>query len=275
MENKWIEKQIETYFLEDEIFKNQVYLNQLPKSEVSCSLKIKDDILVAGMPFFTSTFNYLLGHNGLNLSEFEGNKLNKGDEINFKLPFNIALSGERIALNLLQHCSSIATFTSKFVKKLEGSNIKLLDTRKTTPGLRTIEKYATNIGGAFNHRLSQMDAFMIKDNHKAHFGGLDKAIEFFKNLNSFYTPLIVEIHDLEELKIANEYKVNHLMLDNFTPDEVRNAIALKSESQTYEVSGGITLETIEDYKIEGIDAISVGKITYDAPHVDISLKYGK
>lgn len=275
MENKWIEKQIETYFLEDEIFKNQIYLSQLPKSDVSCSLKIKDDIVVAGMPFFTSSFNYLLGDNALSLMEFEGNKLKKGDEINFKLPFNVALSGERIALNLLQHCSSIATYTAKFVQKLEGTNIRLLDTRKTTPGLRTIEKYATNIGGAYNHRLSQMDTFMIKDNHKTHFGGLDKAIEFFRGMKSFYAPLIVEIHDLNELKIANEYGVNHLMLDNFSPSEVMEAIGYKKDGQTYEVSGGINLETITNYKIEGVDAISVGKITYDAPHVDISLKYGK
>jgi len=275
MNKSYIKKQIEYYLNEDDLYKNQQYLESLPKDEVDCSLKIKDDVLLSGIPFFESVFELLSGNDHLNLSEFEGTQMKAGDEINFKLPFHIALSGERIALNLLQHATSISTFTKKYVDIASTSKIKILDTRKTTPGLRTLEKYATNIGGAFNHRLSQMDAFMIKDNHKNHFGGLKGALNFFKELKSFYTPIIVEIHDLNELHLANEFKVQHLMLDNFKPEEIKEAIGYKQNFQTYEVSGGITLETLNNYLIDGVDAISVGAITYNASHVDISLKYGK
>ena len=116
---------------------------------------------------------------------------------------------------------------------------------------------------------------MIKDNHKSYFGGLKGALEFFENMHCFYKPIIVEIHDLDELKEAADLNVRHVMLDNFTPDHIKEAVKIKKDGQTFEVSGGIRLETLKNYLIEGVDAISVGALTYDAPHVDISLKYKK
>tara|TARA_B100001971_G_C18267956_1_gene595933 strand:- start:26986 stop:27813 length:828 start_codon:yes stop_codon:yes gene_type:complete len=275
MKNLEINQQIEAFLKEDELFKNIQYIQKLPSHNVKCSLKIKDDLILAGLPYFEAAFNILDPKLELNLSEYEGKPYAKGSEINFDLPFNIALSGERIGLNLLQRASSIASFTNLFVKKLEGSGINLLDTRKTTPGLRSLEKYATQVGGAKNHRFSQLDAFMVKDNHKNYFGGIKGALEFFNNLNGFYTPLILEVHSKDEFLEASELGVKHIMLDNFSPTDVKEVIGYKKEFQTIEVSGGINLETIENYKINGVDAISVGSITYAAPAKDISLKYGK
>lgn len=275
MRNLELNKQIETFLQEDEVFKNIQYISNLPTDEVNCSLKIKDDLILAGIPFFEAAFNVIAPELGLNLMEFEGNHYSKGDKINFKLPFNVALTGERIGLNLLQRASSIASYTNEFVKKLEGSSIEILDTRKTTPGLRSLEKYSTQVGGAKNHRFSQLDAFMIKDNHKTFFGGIKGALDYFKKMNSFYAPLILEIHSIDEYIEATELKVKHLMLDNFSPDDIRELVKMKKDFQTLEVSGGINLNTIENYKIEGLDAISVGAITYAAPAKDISLKYGK
>ncbi|MFT6068525.1 MAG: nicotinate-nucleotide pyrophosphorylase (carboxylating) [Bacteriovoracaceae bacterium] len=268
-------KTISNFFEEDDLTRNIFYQKSLPKDKVSCQLKIKSDLILAGLPWFEAAFQYLdeqfkLSHE---VMAFEGSELKKGDELNFDLPFNIALNGERIALNLLSHGSAIASFTNLFVKKAEGSGIKILDTRKTTPGLRSLEKYSVRCGGGYNHRLGQTDLWMVKDNHKKFFGGVEQAVNFFNSVGSFYNEIEVEIHDLKELEKALEMGINHLMLDNFSPADIKKAVSLKKEKVTYEVSGGITLDTIDNYLLPGVDAISVGRITYGAPPVDISLKY--
>lgn len=272
-----LKKHLELYFEEDDLSRNFHYLNSLPTNEVNCFLKIKDDMILAGLPFFFETFNFLLEKpiDYEKFLEFEGKKFKASDkfEIEFSLPFNIALSAERIALNLVQRTSSISTYTNLFVEKAKNYSIEILDTRKTIPGLRYLEKYATQMGGAKNHRFGQMDVWMIKDNHKNMLGGLKGAIDFFKKMNSFYQPVIIEIHSLEELNEAIELGLKHLMLDNFSPEMIHKAIAMKTNTMTYEVSGGINLKNIESYLIKGVDAISMGGITYNAPHVDLSLKY--
>ena len=195
-----------------------------------------------------------------------------GDVITFKLPFAIALSGERIALNLLQQATRISTFTEKFVAIAANKNTKILDTRKTTPGLRQLEKYAVRIGGAYNHRFSQADAWMIKDNHKAFFGGLEGAWKYFQSMQTFYQNIIVEIHSLEELKLAFDLGVKNIMLDNFSIENLHKAIDMKKTGTTYEVSGGVRLETLSNFLLEGIDVISIGALTHSAPHIDLSMK---
>lgn len=265
------------YFAEDELNKNLKYLTTLPSEMVTCHLKIKDDLILAGLPVFFATFNYL-SDKSLSFEqflEFEGKRFSKDDkkEIAFELPFNIALSGERIALNLLQRMSSVATFTSKFVDIV--TPVKILDTRKTTPGLRTFEKYAVTVGGGNNHRFSQLDCFMIKDNHKVFFGGVKGAVDYYKSLASFYMPLIMEVHSLDEIKEGHECGVEHFLLDNFSPSDIAKAVAIKTDAMTYEVSGGVTLENIAGYAIDGIDAISSGAIIYNAPTVDLSMKISR
>ena len=129
------------------------------------------------------------------------------------------------------------------------------------------------VGGGNNHRLGQTDTWMVKDNHKTFFGGLKEAVSFFKSMQTFYNSMVVEIHSIEELKEAIALKINHVMLDNFTPELIKEAVKIKPQGMTYEVSGGVRFETLDSFLIEGVDAISIGAITYDAPHMDISLKF--
>lgn len=271
-----LKSDLEHFFAEDDLSRNFLYTKSLPNDEVQCSLYFKDDMTISGLPYFVETFNFLGANlNWKDFEKFEGKEVKKEprESIQFKLPFSIALTGERIALNLLQHASSISTETKKFVEKAKNKNITILDTRKTTPGLRSLEKYAVNIGGGCNHRLGQSDVWMVKDNHKSFFGGLEEAVDFFKSMHGFYTPIEVEIHDLKELGEAIKLNIRHVMLDNFTPEQIKEAVKIKPQGMTFEVSGGVRLHTIDNYLIDGVDAISIGAITYDAPSIDVSLKY--
>lgn len=270
---KGMETDLARFFAEDDLQGNAFYLEKLPNDAVTCMLKIKSDLVLAGIPYFVGAFNYLGAH--LSMQEFEkyeGERLAAGEVISFTLPFSIALTGERVALNLLQRASAVATITSQFVKKAEGKNIKILDTRKTTPGLRTLEKYAVRVGGGHNHRFSQSDVWMIKDNHKNYFGGLKNALNFFHDMQTFYQSVVVEIHSLSEFQEALSLGVKHVMLDNFSANQITEAIKLKSKEMTIEISGGVNLSNIENYFITGVDAISIGSLTHSAPHVDLSMK---
>jgi nicotinate-nucleotide pyrophosphorylase (carboxylating) len=270
---KGLEADLKRFFDEDNLQGNAYYLQELPETVVECQLKIKSDLLLCGLPYFVEAFNFL----GANLDykifkKYEGKCFTKGEVISFSLPFSIALTGERIALNLLQRASAVATITSLFAKKAALHNIRILDTRKTTPGLRSLEKYAVRIGGGFNHRFSQADVWMIKDNHKTFFGGLRPAWDFFQKMQTHYQGIIVEIHSLDELKLAADLGVKHIMLDNFSLADIKEAVLLKKAGMTFEISGGVTLSNCEQYFVDGIDAISIGALTHSAPHVDLSMK---
>jgi nicotinate-nucleotide pyrophosphorylase (carboxylating) len=279
LNSRALEEYLAGFFKEDDLSRNFHYLNSLPSDTVSCQLKFKDDLVVSGLPFFFETFNYLTP-GCIDYKEFminEGRDVLKSDNfaLHFELPFNLVLTAERIALNLLQKSSSIASYTKKYTDIANKKNIAILDTRKTTPGHRALEKYSVQIGGGKNHRFGQADCWMVKDNHKSFFGGVEKAIKFFKDMNSFYTPIIVEVHSLAEIDQAVAAGSSHLMLDNFSPEEVKEAVKSKKSGVTFEVSGGIDLNSLESYLIDGVDAISSGSLTYNSPHVDISLKYQK
>lgn len=263
---------VERWLLEDDLNRNFHYLRSLPTHPVELTLKFKSPMLLAGTDYFATVFSFL-GSDVSEVLELERREFSGTETYTFKtkIPFNVAVTGERLALNLLQHGTSIATWTKEFVK-LAGET-KILDTRKTTPGLRSLEKYSVRVGGGYNHRLGQTDLWMIKDNHKACLGGLKGAFEFFQAQGTFYNNIIAEIHDLNELKVAIGLGIKHVMLDNFSADQIREAVKLKSPGMTFEVSGGIRLDTVKNYLIPGIDALSVGSLTYSAPRVDISLKY--
>lgn len=269
--------QIKKWLEEDDLNRNFHYIKTLPSHPVQLRLKFKDDLLLAGTDYFVAVFTVL----GLppeifsDLRKLEGKNFKAGEDFNFPstVPFSIAVTGERLALNLLQHASSIASWTKLHVAAAEGSGIKILDTRKTTPGLRSLEKYAVRIGGGFNHRLGQSDVWMIKDNHKTSLGGLKAALDFFLSQGSFYNNIIAEIHDLAELKQAIDLGIMHVMLDNFSPPDIQQAVKLKVPGMTIEASGGLRLNTLKDYLIPGIDALSIGALTYSAPRVDLSLKF--
>lgn len=186
------------------------------------------------------------------------------------------LSGERLALNFLQRMSGIATATRKIVDQLKGLNVKLLDTRKTTPNLRMLEKYAVKAGGGQNHRFGLFDMILIKDNHVDFAGGISEALEATKNYlaqKKLDLKIEIEVRDFNELdSVIGIGGVDRIMLDNFTVDGLRNAIKLIDGRFETEASGGITIETIRQYAETGVDYISVGALTHHIKSLDMSLK---
>jgi nicotinate-nucleotide pyrophosphorylase (carboxylating) len=273
---KCLEVDLARFFEEDDLQNNAYYLRELPRTTVECQLKIKSDLVLCGLPYFVAAFNFLGADLDYEFFEkYEGKRFNNGEIISFSLPFSIALTGERVALNLLQRGSAVASQTSQFAALAKPHNICILDTRKTTPGLRSLEKYAVRVGGGFNHRFSQADIWMIKDNHKTFFGGLKPAWDFFQKMQTYYQGIVVEIHSLDELELAIKIGVKHVMLDNFSFEDIKQSIALKQSGMTVEISGGVRLDNCEQYFISGVDAVSVGALTHSAPHVDLSMKIRK
>jgi len=277
----FLRDEIDFFFKEEGLSQAPYYLAELPSEDVACTLNFKSDLVLAGLPYFAGVFKYLLGDRlaqyqkeFLPLNKSEGKQFKKGDQLSgMILPFDVALTGERIALNLLAHASAIATQTATIVAKARDFDIAILDTRKTLPGLRHIEKYAVRVGGGCNHRCHQTDVWMVKDNHKKFFGGVKSAVDFFQNQKSFYRPLVLEVHSLEEFQQGLDCNVKHFLLDNFSHEMLKVAIAKKTEGITFEASGGITSDNLHEYLIKGLDAISMGALTYAARPVDISLKF--
>lgn len=282
MQNKiFFSQWIKNFLLEDGIEQNYSYLHRIPEDLVEGRIHFKSDLILAGMPFFLMVFETL----GLEISQIEkdqlmnleGKNIKKGEiSLPLTLPFSIALNGERLALNLLSRASAIATKTNLFRQllcTLGNEKIQILDTRKTTPGLRTLEKYAVVVGGGKNHRFTQSDVWMIKDNHKNFFGSLEKAYEFFQQCGSFYNSLVAEIHSVEEFYQAKKLGFKHLMLDNLNPSDLQKILAQKEAGMSIELSGGINENNLHLYALEGVDAISLGALTHNPPAVDISFKY--
>ena len=188
----------------------------------------------------------------------------------------LLLTGERSALNFLQTLSGTATHTNTYVQALAGTQTKLLDTRKTIPGLRTAQKYATTCGGGQNHRIGLFDAYLIKENHVAACGGIAKSISIAKT-NHPDKKVEIEVESLAELEEALNAQADIIMLDNFDHKMIEEAIAirthLKALSSKFEVSGNMTLNTLKSYALEGVDFISVGAITKDVKAIDLSMRF--
>ena len=182
------------------------------------------------------------------------------------------LAAERSALNTLQHLSGIATLTRQYVDLIEGTGATLLDTRKTIPGLRLLEKYAARMGGAENHRIRLDDGLLIKDNHVAVAGGVAQAVRAAKAANTGF-PVQVEVDRIEQIEPALAAGADRLLLDNMPPPVLREAVALVAGRVPLEASGGVNLETIRGIAETGVNYISVGRITQSAPAVDIGLDY--
>lgn len=186
------------------------------------------------------------------------------------------LAGERLLLNCMQRLSGIATTTGKIVKLVEGTKVKILDTRKTTPGLRFLEKWAVTIGGGYNHREGLYDMIMLKDNHIDYAGGISNAVESaLEYLNSKKLDLKIEVEtrNLQEVKeVLNYPQVFRIMLDNFSPSDIREALMVINGRTETEASGGITLENVREYAETGVDLISIGALTHSVKSLDISLK---
>lgn len=241
-------------------------------SKAKASLIAKEDGIICGLPVFERVFT-ILGDVTFKSFINEGSSVTKGDIIGelYGDALNI-LMGERVALNLLQKMSGIATLTNKYVKKLKGLNTKLLDTRKTTANLRILEKYAVKIGGGHNHRFSLSDGILIKDNHIGYAGGIKNAIKLAKENSSFVRKIEIETEYKEQILEAIEAGADIIMLDNMTPNQVKEMVKLIAGRAITECSGNITLDTIRSYALSGVDFISSGELTHSVKAFDISLK---
>lgn len=182
------------------------------------------------------------------------------------------LSAERVALNFVQHLSGIATLTRSYMDKLGDSRVRLVDTRKTTPGWRVLEKYAVRVGGASNHRIGLYDGVLIKDNHIAACGGIKTAVARIRQRISHLMKIEIEVTTLNEVREALAVGVDIIMLDNMTPSEIREAVALIDKRAMVEISGGVTDITLEELALTGVDIISVGALTHSARCVDLSMR---
>lgn len=187
-------------------------------------------------------------------------------------PARILLTGERNAMNFIQTLSGCATITATYVKALEGTGCRLLDTRKTIPGLRSALKYAVACGGGFNHRIGVFDAYLIKENHIIACGGITQAISTAKKLNPG-KPVEVETENLDELRLAIEAGADIIMLDNFTLEMMRDAVAINAGRAALENSGNVTMETLREYAETGVDYISVGALTKHVRAMDLSMRF--
>ncbi len=241
-------------------------------SNSTIDLFAKETGIIAGLEVFERVFT-ILGDVSVNLLVADGDKVEPNTLI-ATLTGNTRniLIGERTALNFLQRMSGIATLTSKYVDKLKNTNVKLLDTRKTTPNMRILEKSAVKIGGGNNHRFNLSDGVLLKDNHISAAGGVKNAVNAARAHASFVRKIEVEVETIEMVKDALEAKADIIMLDNMNVETIKEAVQLIDHKAIIEISGNVNLDTIEVLASTDIDYISVGALTHSAKILDLSMK---
>lgn len=240
-------------------------------------LKAKENGIIAGLNLVPHIFQAIDPAISCKHYVVDGDSISNGQILLTATgPVSSLLGAERIMLNYTQRLSGIATLTKKIIKQIEGTPCKLLDTRKTTPGWRILEKYAVNIGGGFNHRMGLHDYIMLKDNHVDYCGGIKEALartsKYLKN-NNLFREIEVEVRNINEVKEAlNEKNINRIMLDNFSPKMCFEAVKIINGAKEIEVSGGITEDNIREYALSGVDFISVGALTHSSKNLDLNFK---
>ncbi|MBQ8765482.1 MAG: carboxylating nicotinate-nucleotide diphosphorylase [Ruminococcus sp.] len=233
----------------------------------------KEDGVIAGLEVFKRVFTLLDENTEVTFNCKDGDRVTKGQKLGIvKGDIRVLLSGERTALNYLQRMSGIATYTRKIADLLEGSNTKLLDTRKTTPNMRVFEKYAVKVGGGHNHRYNLSDAILLKDNHIGAAGGVKEAVKMAKEYASFVCKVEVEVENLDMLKEALEAGADIIMLDNMSVEDMKEAVRLTQGKAVTECSGNVTKENVARLVDIGVDYISSGALTHSSPILDLSLK---
>ena len=241
------------------------------KGEVQ--LLCKQDGIIAGLHVFKRVFELLDDAVQVDFFCQDGDAVSAGQLMAVVTgDIRALLSGERVALNYLQRMSGIATYTHSIAKLLEGSKTKLLDTRKTTPNMRVFEKYAVKVGGGYNHRYNLSDGILLKDNHIGAAGSVTNAVLMAKEYAPFVRKIEVEVENLDMVREAVEAGADIIMLDNMTPDMMKEAIRIIDGRAETECSGNVTRENVEQLLYIGVDYISSGALTHSAPILDISLK---
>ena len=239
----------------------------------SAELAAREQLVAAGLDIAESFFSALDAEVSVERLAADGDRLDKGAVLmRIEGSARAMLAAERSALNTLQHLSGIATLTRRYVDAIEDTGAVLLDTRKTIPGLRALEKYAARMGGAKNHRMRLDDGILIKDNHVAVAGGVGAAVRAAKEADCGLE-VQVEVDRIEQIEEALAAGADRLLLDNMEPGQLREAVELVAGRVPLEASGGVTLETIRKIAETGVDYISVGRITQSAPAVDIGMDY--
>ncbi len=268
-----IDKIIKDALVED-IPNEDITTNSIINEESIATVELlcKEDGIIAGLDVFKRVFD-ILGSVQIEFYKNDGDKVYAKDKVGFlKGSTRNLLLGERIALNLLQRMSGIATLTNKFVKEISHTNAKLLDTRKTTPNLRILEKYSVKIGGGCNHRFNLSDGIMLKDNHISAAGGIKNAVSLARNNSSFVRKIEVETENLEMVKEALDAKVDIIMLDNMNLAMAKRAVEIIDKKALIEFSGNVELSNIKEIAEIGVDYISVGALTHSAKILDFSMK---
>ena len=233
----------------------------------------KEDGVIAGLDIYARVFTILDEKTEIDFHCKDGDEVKKGDLMaTVTGDIRVLLSGERVALNYLQRMSGIATYTRQVAKLLEGSNVTLLDTRKTTPNCRVFEKYAVRVGGGCNHRYNLSDGVLLKDNHIGAAGSVTKAVQMAKAYAPFVRKIEIEVETLDQVKEAVEAGADIIMLDNMTPEVMKQAVELIDGRAQTECSGNITKENIQKIREIGADFVSSGALTHSAPILDISMK---
>ncbi|MBI3754254.1 MAG: carboxylating nicotinate-nucleotide diphosphorylase [Deltaproteobacteria bacterium] len=242
-------------------------------AEGSAEIIAKEDIIVAGILIAEAVFKTIDAKIEFKALAEDGDNVRKGAIIAaVSGRISAILTGERVALNFLQRLSGIATLTSRFVNNVKGFKVKILDTRKTTPGLRILEKYAVRMGGGFNHRFGLCDGVLIKDNHIAVVGGIAEAVERARENTPKNLLIEVEVKNLNEVKEALIAGADVIMLDNMKPSVMKQAVKIIGKTALIEASGGVNLKNIMAIAKTGVDFISAGALTHSARAVDISLE---
>jgi nicotinate-nucleotide pyrophosphorylase (carboxylating) len=237
----------------------------------------KETFILAGLDVACRVFTMLSSQVAFSRMIRDGDAVKEGDVIMaVSGPLNALLSGERVALNFLQHLSGVATRTQKFVEAVEGTKARIVDTRKTLPGLRQLEKYAVQVGGGRNHRKNLSEGILIKENHITACKGIRAAMKKLQGRIPHTLKIEVEVRNLQEVDEALDAGVDMLLLDNMTIEEIRQAVTKVHGRVMLEVSGGVDLGNVRGIAQSGVDLISVGRLTHSAPAVDISmlLKHG-
>lgn len=260
--------------LNEDLYYGDITTDSIVTNDKTASVDLiaKEDGIAAGLEVFRRVF-LVIGDAETEFYVRDGDNIHKGKKIG-KVYGNAKslLSGERVALNFLQRMCGIATLTKMFTAKLKGTNVKLLDTRKTTPNMRMFEKYAVKIGGGTNHRFGLNDGVLIKDNHIDAAGGIQQAIEMVRSNAPFVRKIEIEVETLEQLKEALKFNVDIIMLDNMDIETLKTAVKIIDGRAEIEASGNVSLDTIEAIAKTGVDYISTGAITHSFKVLDLSLK---
>ncbi len=254
----------------EDISTNSVMRNyQLGEVELIC----KEDGIIAGLEVFKRVFELLDANTEVSFTAMDGDKVKSGQKLGVvRGDIRVLLSGERTALNYLQRMSGIATYTRTIADMLSGTNTKLLDTRKTTPGMRVFEKYAVKVGGGYNHRFNLSDGILLKDNHIGAAGGVKEAVLMAKEYAPFVRKIEIEVENLKMLEEALEAGADIIMLDNMSVEDMKKAVELCAGKAETECSGNVTKENVAKLIQIGVDYISSGALTHSSPILDLSLK---